>query len=157
MLSRPFLSSSSFRGEAFSDREWEMLFNFIRRNGKRKGNKVIESRPHQNSFPSSASSVASPLVFDINEESVSLAAQSSPLVDLNLLDSNEEWFPQELLRSRSCSPGSSRCGQNSTVTQNNLTQEAHADPSPAPSLNHSEDASPVSVCHTLTASSRHLI
>ena len=133
-----------------------MLSNFIRRNGKRKGNKVIESRSHQNSFSASTSTFASPLVFDINEESLPLAAQSTPLVDLNLLDSNEEWFPQELLR-RSCSPGSSRCAQNATATQNNLTQEAYVNPSPAPSLNLPEGVSPVSVCHTLTTSSRHLI
>ena len=135
-----------------------MLSNFIRRNGKRKGNKAIESRSHQNSFSASAPSLASPLVFDINEESLALAqSQSPPLAELNLLDSNEEWFPQELLRNRSCSPGSSRHAQNAMVTQNNLTQENHANPSPAPSLNHSEDVSPVSVSRTLTASSRHLI
>jgi hypothetical protein len=134
-----------------------MLSNFIRRNGKRKGNKVIEPCSHQNSLSASASSLASPLVFDINEESLSLAAQCTPLVELNLFDSNEEWFPQKLLRSRTCSPGPSGCAQNATATENDLTQEAHANPSPAPSLDRSEDVSLVSVCHALTVSSRHLI
>ncbi|KAG6380329.1 hypothetical protein JVT61DRAFT_8439 [Boletus reticuloceps] len=115
-----------------------MLYKFIGRNGKRK---ATESRSHQKpSLASEQSLFASPLVFDINEESI--AAQSSPLVELNLSNSNEEWFPRELLRSRSCSPDRSpQRVQNATVTQNTLTQETRTNPSPVPSLSHSENSS----------------
>ncbi|KAF8452672.1 hypothetical protein L210DRAFT_3639154 [Boletus edulis BED1] len=114
-----------------------MLYKFIGRNGKRK---ATESRSHQKpSLASEQSLFASPLVFDINEESI--AAQSSPLVQLNLSNSNEEWFPQELLRSRTCSPDRSpQRVQNATVTQNTLTQETRTNPSPVPSLSHSENS-----------------
>lgn len=122
-----------------------MLTNFIRRNGKRKGNKVIETR-HQKSFSASDSSqVASPLVIDINDESLSLAAQSSPLVELSFPQSNEEWFPKELLR-RSRSPESSFSpARNPTIAQISLTQEAQNSPSSPPSLSHSENIPSVSV------------
>lgn len=137
---------------------WTMLSNFIRRNGKCKpGNKAIESRSRQKSFSASPSLPPS-LVVDISDESLSMAAQGSPLVELNLLDSNEEWFPPELLRRRSYSSRSSpRRTQNTMMTQNGSTQETHASASPAPSLSRSEDVSSVSVYHILTASSRHLI
>lgn len=124
-----------------------MLSNFIRRNGKRKGNKVDESRSHQKSH-SDSWSLASSLVLNINEESISQSAAQSPrrLVELNLSDSNEEWFPQEMLRSRSCSPGCSpRRAQNAAVTRNNSTQGTHADSSSVLSPSRSENMSSVSV------------
>ncbi|KAF8558606.1 hypothetical protein OG21DRAFT_1493826 [Imleria badia] len=116
-----------------------MLSNFIRR---RKGNKGIEPRCHQKSFSASDSSqVVSPLVIDINDESPPLDAQNSSLVDITFSEHNEEWFPKELLRrSRSPQSSSSRA-QNATITPDNLTQETHTNPSPVPSLSHSENLS----------------
>ncbi|KAG8216163.1 hypothetical protein J3R82DRAFT_8169 [Butyriboletus roseoflavus] len=116
-----------------------MLSNFIRRNGKRKGNKANESRSHKKSS-SASSSLASSSIFNIKEE---CPAPSSRLVELKLSNSNEEWFPQELLRSRSPSPGSSPLrAQNTPVTQNNLTQETHADSPPELSPSRSGNVSP---------------
>ncbi|KAH0831290.1 hypothetical protein J3R83DRAFT_13927 [Lanmaoa asiatica] len=117
-----------------------MLSNFIRRNGKRKGNKVNKPRSHRKS-PSASPSLVPSVVFDINEESPSLsAAQNTRLMELNLSVSNEEWFPQELLRRRSRSPACSpHRVQNATAIQNDLTQETHADSSPALLPSHSDN------------------
>lgn len=123
------------------------LSSFIRRSGKRKGNKVNESSSHQKTS-SASSSLASSSVFNIKEESSVLSAtQSSRLVELNFSDANEEWFPQELLRSRTFSPGSSpfQRAQNTTVTQNNSTQETRAHSPPELSRSRSENVLPVSV------------
>ncbi|KAG9310218.1 hypothetical protein JVU11DRAFT_9863 [Chiua virens] len=122
-----------------------MLSNFIRRNGKRKGKKANESRFHSHQQSSSIFSPAvSPPVFDIHEEfSVSSPIQSkgSLMVELDFSDSNEEWFPPELLRSRGCSPRSSvHRAQTCAAAQN-----THADSPAAASRSQSERVSSAGV------------